>query len=421
MNVTKAGWLQEYIEFRKSLLRDYQADKKKVSHPEQALYRIIQPTGLMYGQAANVLDHPESNQWSDKDKLKILLAESLIGSSILFYDKPIQDESELSVIVRQTIESIGNFYTHVFPELATAGKTWYGKKKSPMEVVEQILEKRIERSAAQASNFWLNFFNTSLLFLDIYIFGQWIHTKGDKIVSDFFVYQKQELRFSVVKVIASAAHANHTVEFEERKLMDYFLQSAGLSSEKKREAKEIFETGMEVEALDLPTNNSWILKKYFLEMAILTIWSDKLVEDLELSFLNRLSKHLSLPPDELDNSRIALEGFILQHWGELENLQSKHSLQQVGDQFMERVAQVVEVNRAKLIREAKGNTEMISLLRKAQSGELSLEEKLQMRDWILTILKTIPNFAIVSLPQRFLTLPVLMKILPKEFFTEVAS
>lgn len=420
MNPSKAGWLKEYLDFRKSLLKDYPADKKKAAHAEQALYRIIQPTGLMYGQSVTVLEHPDASKWNEKDRLKILLAENLIGSSILFYDKAIKD-SDIDAIIQQTIESIANFYNHVFPELATSQKTWFGKKKTALELAEQILEKRIERSAAHANNFWINFFHNSLLFLDIFIFGQWIHTQGNQIVSDFFMYQREELRFSVVKIIASAAHANHTIEFEERKLLEYFLQSANLSNEKKKGARAILEEGLQIEGIDLPTNNSWILRKYFLEMAILTIWSDKKVEDAEAAFLKRLTKHLGFSLDELENSMIALEGFILQNWHELEHLQSKHSFEEVSTQFIRRLSEVIEFHKSRLIKEARGNNEMVLLLKKAQQNELNLEEKLRVRELILSLFKTIPNFNVVSLPQRFLTLPILMKILPSDFFAETIS
>ena len=127
MDPSKSGWLQQYLEFRKGLLKDYQADKKKTAHPEQALYKIIQPTGLVYGQSVTILDHPDAEKWNEKERMKILLAESLIGSSILFYDKVIKDEADLNTIIQQTIDSISNFYNHVFPELATSGKSWFGK------------------------------------------------------------------------------------------------------------------------------------------------------------------------------------------------------------------------------------------------------------------------------------------------------
>ncbi len=421
MNPGMQGWLQEYLEFRKGSLKAYQTDKKKTVHPEQALYRIIQPTGLMYGHSAAALDHPDSSKWTEPERLKILLAESLIGSSILFYEKPLSTEQELSAIVQRTIESITNFYNHVFPELATSSKSWFGKKKTTMELAEQILEKRVGRSSSQANNFWVNFFHNSLLFLDIYIFGEWIHTKGDQIVSDFFKYQREELRFSVVKIIASSAHANHIIEFEERKLFEFFLESAHLSTEKKKEARAILDQGLEIEGIELPTNNSWILRKYFLEMAILTIWADKKVGDEELVFLKRLTKHLNFTDDEMESSMIAIEGFLLQNWDQLEHLQNKTAFEQVSEQFIKRIAKVTELHKGRLIKEVKGNEEMVKLLRQSQSDELDTEDKLRMREMIIAILKTIPNFSLVSLPQNFLTLPILLKVLPKDFFIEALN
>ena len=79
------GWLKEYLEFRKDLLQELTTDEgHKGSHPEQSLYRVIQPTGLMYGQSLGDIEVPEHEKWDEKDRMKILLAESLISSSLLF-------------------------------------------------------------------------------------------------------------------------------------------------------------------------------------------------------------------------------------------------------------------------------------------------------------------------------------------------
>lgn len=139
----------------------------------------------MYGQSVDSLEYPKSAEWSDKDRMKILLAESLISSSLLFYDRQIKNPNELSEVILKTLESIGNFYNNIFPELATPTKTLFGRKKSPLELAERILDKRVEFSSDTKENFWVNFFHNSLLFLDIFIFGQWMHTNADKIVSDF--------------------------------------------------------------------------------------------------------------------------------------------------------------------------------------------------------------------------------------------
>ncbi|CAN5160272.1 hypothetical protein BH09BAC3_BH09BAC3_17350 [soil metagenome] len=418
MDPRSKGWLKEYLEFRLTLLQELTAEGRKSSHPDHSLYRVIQPTGLMYGQPVNVFDHPMAGQWDEKDRMKILLAESLISSSLLFHDKSIKTSEEMSLVTMKTLESITNFYNHVFPELATSTKTLFGRKKTPIELAERILDKRIDKTTDTKGNFWTQFFHNSLLFLDIFIFGQWIHTNADKIVSDFFKYEREELRTSLAKVIAAAAHANHVVEFEERKLMEYFLQSAQLSNDNKKACLDIFENGISVEEINLPTNNSWLLKKYFLEIGILTIWADKKVEESELSFLKRLAETFLFSEDDLEASQIAIEGFVLEHWEELTKLQDKKKFDHVSDEYIKRMARIADKNRSRLIKEVQESEELMDLLEDARSKELDEAEKIRMQKLLIDVLKSIPTLVIISLPQRFLTLPILMQILPKNFIGE---
>ena len=419
MNPNEKGWLKEYIDFRIDMLRDLTSDAaRKRSHPDHSLYRIIQPTGLMYGQSVGISRHPDQETWQNKEKMKVLLAESLISSSLLYYEKQNGSPVEIYDAINKTLENIGNFYNNIFPELATPAKPLFGKRKSPVELVERILDKRIERTSDFEGNFWTYFFHNSLLFLDIFIFGQWIHTNADRIVADFFRYERDELRFSVVKVIAAASHANKEVEFEEKKLLDFFLHSADLASEKRKEAVRIFEKGIEVHEINLPSENSWILKKFFLEVAILTIWADKKVEDMEMDFLKNFTLHLGFNEDDLENSLIAIEGFVLENWEQLSYLQNNQDYQQVSEQFIKRVARIAEKNTHRLLKELQERQGVVQLLKKSRSSELTAEEKEEMRLALVEILKTIPTFLIISLPRKFLTLPILLKILPKNLFTE---
>lgn len=413
------GWLKEFLDARKDLLQELTTESgHKGSHPEQSLYRVIQPTGLMYGQSVGDIEIPEQDLWNEKDRMKILLAESLISSSLLFYDKPIRTPEELDKVFMKTLDSIGNFYNNIFPEISTPAKTLFGKKKSAIEVAEIILNKRIEYTSTYHGNFWTYFFHNTLLFLDVFIFGQWIHTNADKIVADFFRYEREELRFSVVKVIASAAHANKEVVHEERRLFEFFLQSTDFASDRRKEALKIFEDGIAVEDINLPSENSWILKKFFLEIAILTLWADKKVEQSELDYLKSFCHYLGFSDEDLDNSMVAIEGFILEHWIQLEYLQNKQNYQQVSEQFIKRVARIAERNKGRLIKEMQGNEDVMNLLKKARSNELSLNEKEHMREELIRMLKGIPTFMIIALPQKFLTLPILLKILPKNLFAE---
>ncbi|MFZ2906942.1 MAG: hypothetical protein WAZ98_12115 [Cyclobacteriaceae bacterium] len=417
MKPQEKGWLKEYLEFRKDLLKDF-SQRKRGSHPEHSLYSIIQPTGLMYGQTVGHINHPAAQSWSEKDKMKILLAESLVSSSLLFHEKPVNTPEELSQVFFKTVENIANFYNNIFPELATPSKTLFGKKRSPLELAEKILEKRIDRTTDYKGNFWIYFFHNSLLFLDVFIFGQWIHTNADRIVADFFRYEREELRFSIVKVIAAAAHSDKMLDPEERKLFEFFVQGTDLPADKKKESIQIFERGVDIDSINLPSENSWILKKFFLEIAILTMWADKKVEQAEQEFLKQFCQYLGFTDEDLDNSLIAIEGFVLEHWEQLEYLQDKQDYNRVSEHFISRVSKIAERNRSRLLKEIQDSEDVLRLLKKARTEELTPEESEQIRQELIVILKTVPTFVIISLPQRFLTLPILMQILPKNLFSD---
>jgi len=411
------GWLKEYLEFRKDLFKDKPV-AKKASHPEQSLYRIMQPTGLMYGQTVGHINHPFTEEWDEKDKLKILLAESLISSSLLFHDKPINTAEDLSGAFVKSLENIGNFYNNIFPELATPAKTFFGRRRLPLELAEKILEKRIERSTSHSGNFWASFFHNSLLFLDVFIFGQWIHTNADRIVTDFFRYERDELRFSVVKVIAAAAHSDNVVNYEEKQLLEHFIQGTDLPQSKKKEALSIFEKGVVLNEINLPSENSWVLKKFFLELAILTTWADRKIEKAEKDFLKRFCDYLGFSEEDLENSMIAIEGFVLEHWEQLGYLQDKQDYDKLSEHFIARMAKVAAKNKSRLRKEIQSSKVVSELLVKARTQELTPKEAELVRNGLVQMLKTVPTFVIISLPQRFLTVPILMKILPKNIFSE---
>ncbi len=115
---------------------------------------------------------------------------------------------------------------------------------------------------------------------------------------------------------------------------------------------------------------------------------------------------------------ISIEGFMLEHWGELEYFQDKQDYQQVSEQFIKRVARLAEKNKTRLIKKIHENEEAAQLMKKASSNELTLEEKEKVRLQLLQVLKSIPTFGILALPHQFLTLPILLKILPKNLFAE---
>jgi hypothetical protein len=132
--------------------------------------------------------------------------------------------------------------------------------------------------------------------------------------------------------------------------------------------------------------------------------------------MKQFCTYLGFSEDDLDNSLIAIEGFVLEHWEQLDYLQDKQDYQRVSDHFISRISKIAEKNKSRLLKEIQDSGEVLTLLKKARTEELTTEESERIRHELILMLKTIPTFVIISLPQRFLTLPMLMKILPKNLF-----
>ncbi len=411
VNPSHSGWLSNYLEYRKTIFQSFLKGTAADSHPEHSMYRILQPSGIMYGHP---LQNKNDADTSDLNKLKLLMAESLISGSLIYHQQEINNEDDFSNIIMKTVHKIGDFYNKVYPELSVSKHTFLGKQKTPLEIAEKILEKRVRKTSQKQTNYWVQFFDNIILFLDIYFFGQWMHTSSEKMIAEFFQQEKDELRLSIIKVMSAAAHANKNIEEEEQALFDFFLKSSHLSSRQKEEARRDFKKGISLADIYIPNQNSWLLKKFFLELAILTVWVDRKLEDSEMVFLKAFSKKMGFYDDDLENSLLAVEGFILENWEQLNHLRTGHDLTEISAEYLKRVKAKTDKNAIRINDELKKNTNLTKLLLKSKAENLSKEEEKQLHAGLIDVLRAVPTFVIIGLPISYLTLPMLLKILPQE-------
>jgi hypothetical protein len=428
MKPGKKGWIKEYVnrishyiknngetEIFPQQLDDFGQD--------QQLYRIIQPTGLMYGHPVKPYrDYGfRMLRWTPKEKMKFIFTDSLLNQGLLVRSKDISNNDELAEYIHDTLGSLVDYYRNFQSPKISLRISKDGRQKSDLDLLESIVEKRLAVKSTWNRNFWTGFFQNSLLFLDVYFFGLWLNKNKKIVLIDDYEQQQEQLRLVLLKIIASAANANKVIETEEKQLFNFFLSSANLSFEQEKEAREFLNAGLSLEDLDLKSFKFWIVKKYFLELAILTIWADRQVEDSELEFLEQLSKKLGFKKKDLNESMLAIESFVISNWEQVHFLQSKHNFHLVKREFMSRATHVVVKNKNALVQEMRESKELMDLLIKMRKTDLSDFEKKKVKAQLLDILKTIPAFVIIALPGTFLTLPILLKLLPKSAFPSAFS
>lgn len=407
MDLSEKGWFKNLISSQTRDTDDEIADKNKY------LYKSAHKSGLIYGHPVLPKEYrsPEFLELPQSEKLKLVVLDGFIKTAIFPSDEMIPEDPD--AFVRYLSESIIEYYSNVVPNKKIRERNFWGKKLSNEEIVESLLNDRLNFDNSESVNFWTSFFNNSLLFLDVFFFGEWLSNRHQEATVEVIRHHRDQVHLLLLQVMACAAYADNTLQEEEKALFNQFLASAHLPENMEKEAAAYIKVGVNIEEIDTSSAKTWLLRKYILELAILTIWADQIVTENEKSFIKTLAGQLGFSDEELEGSMTAIESFVLSNWGNIPFLQEKNSFEDISSRFVNRISKVMNKNKKRIGTEIKESKELMSLLVKYSKEDLSEEEQIKVRTQLIDILKMLPTFVIIALPGSFLTLPLLLKILPK--------
>ncbi|MEN8248454.1 MAG: hypothetical protein ABFS32_05945, partial [Bacteroidota bacterium] len=303
MNLEEKGWFKRLISAQAA------ADKEKSDEKDKYIYKSTHSSGLIYGHPVLPKEYKtaEFMELPSPDKLKVVLLDGFIKTTVFPSDDFIPDDPD--EFVHYLSESIIEYYSNVVPNKKIKDRNFWGKKLNNEEIVEALLNERLEPDITP-DNFWLSFFNNSLLFLDVFFFGEWLTNRKEETSVQKIQEQRDKVHLLLLQVMACASYADNTLQEEERLLFNQFLASAHLPEKMEKEATEYLKKGVKIDEINLSAAQSWLLKKYILELAILTIWADQIVTEEERVFIGTLTDELGLSRDELETSMVAIESFV---------------------------------------------------------------------------------------------------------------
>jgi len=407
MDLTEKGWLQKYIEYRKEIAAPIMGEKGDM---EKLIYKTFQPTGIMYGHPLNLPDFItlDLGDWPVKERTKLIFTEAIISSGIIVGSAKngVSDFLFLPHFPQKVIE----FYS----TMKSKGFSLFSSKrnKTNFQIAEKLLNKRVVVKAGWNASFWQGFFQNLLLFSDVLVMINYL--KNGQIDG---VKEKQEkLRIRALTIMAAAAFADGEIDASERKLFEFFVESAELNSIQKKKMMALLDSSPDLKTIENFDNENWLEKKYLLELAILTVWADRNLELEEEEFLIDLSKKMGFDEVELNASMAAIESFVMNNWLRVHYLQSKQNYLIVSKRLTGRMSKIALKYKHEISNEIKESKELVHLINKSRTSTLTVGEKIKIRQQLIDILKSVPAFVIIALPFSFLTLPILFKILPKSVF-----
>ena len=401
LNPGSKNWIPKYLDLLSSgeIILDISLARELPT--EEIIHALSFQTGMVFGYPSELLFYQgDTSKWTLDEKLKVLLFEHLLLDYSIHNDgKEFSNE--------QFLNSLISFYNNYKVSSILGAFTFF--IKDPVSVkVENILSRRVNIRKVYSTKFWVNYLCNSLVYLDVIAYHEFLLHK-EKPETHY-----EEFAQSVLQVIVQASKIDGEIDKQEQTLLDVFLASASISDNRRNsiKASRFDESTIENLSNMLPNHTPALLKKYLLDIGVLTIFSDLEALNVELDFLQKLYTLLDLTEKDLHTSIGLIQSFVIENNHQVSFLQENSSYDKLYSSFSSRWIKILGRNKDKLVEELHESKELIFLVKKSLHKELSIEEKEKVSAQFKDIIKSMPALAIFMLPGGALLLPLILKIIP---------
>lgn len=396
------GWIKKYfdlVEKGEVLLR---SDLPAKIDRDEFIHAALGRTGIQFGFPTRLLfaKNMDDSKWTVEEKLKVLLFEShLIVYKIHIEEAPFDNE--------QFIDSLLEFYGHHHDGALSRLFSLF-LKETKEEKIESILTKRVDIKVNYLENtFWVNYLNNVFIYLDVLLFNDYLqHPKK----STFFNYD--ELAMNALTAITLATYSDGLIDKKEKAMFSIFLASANLSDLQREIAEERFEKGCDFDDFTDRIHINWIFKRFLLDLSVFVIFSNHEALPEERAYLKEFTQKMGFSEDDLNEALALTEQFIINNQDRIPFLQSSSSIEKVYSSLSKRWIKILGRNKDKFVAEIQQSRELVALIRKSTTQELTKEEKEAVKTQFMDIVKSMPSLAIFMLPGGTVLLPVILKIIP---------
>jgi hypothetical protein len=396
------GWIQKYFDMIEKGEVDLPVLENHEVDTDHFIHATLGKTGIIYGYPNELLfaANLDLSKWTNDEKLKVLLFESHLFVYKATMQEEVFDQEDF-------IAALVHFYGH---HQASAMTKLFGIfiKENPMEKLEGALIKRTNiKTSYKGSKLWMNYLNNFFIYIDVILF------------KDFLAYRKSstlvnydELAMNALTAITLAAHSDGKIEQAEQSMFDVFLASANLSSLQNGIATSRYKEGSSFEDFTDKARDNYLFKRFLLDLSAFVIYSNHAAEEREKEYLKVFCDEMHFTEDEYNTALLLTEQFVLNNHEQIAFLQDGSNLEKMYGNVSKRWVLILGRNRDRLAKEFQQSKELVALIKKSRSKELSKEEKEVVRTQFMDIVKTVPSLAIFLLPGGAILLPIVLKVIP---------
>lgn len=382
MNPSAKGWIDKFG----SIVKDNDQDYENF----QQLYTGLKKAGFVYGINIKIPRFiPVMHHLSEDEKAKINL---LIGLYYTYeFERPGSD-------FQTFLGEIFNFYKALeIGSNSFLGKILTGKKTSSQ--LEKLIDTRVYLEDNLISKTFNRIITNSLLFIDVLTFKKYLEDESE------IKKHAQELEYITINVTFHALYSKEKNKSDERLAQLFGSSLTYISVEDQN-----FDGSYRDQLLYHPS--PWA-KRYFLDVACLTVWEDKKLEYQESEFIFGLGKDLGFDNKQIELAIEEVTSFFRMNGKSIPFLKDNNLAIQFYDSMSKVVNKLILRNSKRLQTELSESKELMALITKSTLKDLSVEEKKKVQNQLLDIFKSIPSLAIFMLPGGAVLLPIFIKLIPQ--------
>ena len=378
MNPSASGWIKKLL-----TLASRKESFAKLSGND--FYGHLKHCGFIYGNNVDVVFQViEKKDLTPEELSKINL---LLGFLYFYKSNPTQVPFTKSVI---------DFYTAINEAKTSFFDGLLGDKAS-----ESTLEKIINRRVYIDDNLFTKNFNyfitNALLFVDILAYQRFLSMQS--VTTDYIHQMEGSLETIVINVLDSK---------QEKSEYDESLVKLFESSKRLQEGEDVIDYKEAVLYLQ-----NTLEKHYAFDLGCMASWTDRMIDSEEYLFLNQLGKDLRLDDIVIENSIKDINTFYSVNQDQIALLGSKNLVKNFYDNSSKMVSKLIKRNSKRLQKELSESKDLMVLLTKSTTRDLTDEEQKRMQTQLIDLIKSIPSLAIFMLPGGAILLPLFVKFIPK--------
>lgn len=394
-------WIDKYF----SLIEEGKIDFSKTAKPKmmenaEFLHSVFFQSGIVFGYPIEPLFYDDLevvSKWTLNESTAFLLFESLI--LVYLSEKKTFDKEDF-------IASLLDFYKQYNEKSKVNILKWFTKEKDETKL-ETILSSRVHAKKTLSNQLWVSYMHNSLVYLDVMAFRLFL-MRERKIHKSYDIFLR-----GVLDTVGAMSLIDNQLDIGEKQILSIFLDSAELTKEDRQAFnKRIENKSITMEDIQLPDQIDSLYKYYLIDMAILTVHADLSEMSEELAQLKQLCRHLEVKPHRLKESIIIIEHFIMQNNKKISFLGTSSTYEKLYRSFSKHWIKVLGRSKDKFVNELKENKELIGLVNKSITQDLTEEEKEKVKLQFKDLAKTLPAVTIFMLPGGTILLPIILKIIP---------